>query len=75
MKSADPSRPPRAFPSLEQVTKPTVDTESAAYYLNRRPQTLRAWAMRDGKGPLRCIRVNGRLAWPVDGIKKLLKIA
>ena len=28
------------FPPLESVTRPTVDTAAAAYYLNRRPQTL-----------------------------------
>ena len=31
---------PQHFPPLEQVTRPTVPTEQAAYYLNRRPQTL-----------------------------------
>lgn len=32
---------PQRFPSLELVTRPTVDTNAAAYYLNRQPQTLR----------------------------------
>jgi len=32
------------FCPLEQVTRPTVPTDQAAYYLNRQPQTLRAWA-------------------------------
>ena len=31
---------PQQFPPLEQVNRPTVPTEQAAYYLNRRPQTL-----------------------------------
>ena len=30
---------PQRFPPLELVTRPTVPTEQAAYYLNRRPQT------------------------------------
>jgi hypothetical protein len=59
------------FTPLEKVTNPTVPTDAAAYYLNRRPQTLRAWACLEN-GPLRPIRINSRLAWPVPGIKDLL---
>ena len=32
---------PQQFPPLESVTRPTVDTAAAAYYLNRQQQTLR----------------------------------
>lgn len=59
------------FPSLEQVTNPTVPTDAAAYYMSRKPQTLRSWACFEN-GPLRPIRINGRLAWPVAGIKTVL---
>lgn len=59
------------FCPLEQVTRPTVPTDAAAYYLNRQPQTLRAWACLEN-GALRPIRISGRLAWPVSGIRKLL---
>lgn len=59
------------FPSLEQVTRPTVPTDAAAYYLNRQPQTLRAWACLEN-GALRPIRINGRLAWSVTAIRELL---
>jgi hypothetical protein len=65
---------PQQFPPLEQVNRPTVPTEQAAHYLNRRPQTLRHWAMRDGSGPVRPVRINGRLAWPVSGIKAALGV-
>jgi hypothetical protein len=58
------------FPTLETITCPTVDTAAAAYYLNRRPQTLRIWAMH--QHPIRPININGRLAWPVTEIKRLL---
>lgn len=58
------------LPPLAQVTSPTVSTEAAAHYLNRRPQTLRAWACLEN-GPLRPIRINGRLAWSVSSIKAL----
>jgi hypothetical protein len=60
-----------AFPPLEQVTRPTVPTDAAAHYLNRKPQTLRAWACLEN-GALRPVRINGRLAWSVLEIKKLL---
>ena len=61
----------QAFPPLEQVTRPTVPTDAAAHYLNRRPQTLRAWACLEN-GALRPVRINGRLAWSVAEIKSLL---
>jgi hypothetical protein len=61
----------QSFTPLELVTNPTVPTDTAAHYLNRRPQTLRAWACLEN-GPLRPIRINGRLAWSVAEIKALL---
>lgn len=61
------------FPPLEQVTRSHVPTEQAAYYLNRRPQTLREWAM-SGK-VIQPLRINGRLAWPVAGIKAIVGLA
>ena len=42
--------PDQAFPPLERETRPTVPTEQAAYYLNRKPQTLRAWACLENGG-------------------------
>lgn len=59
------------FTPLDLVTNPTVATDAAAYYLNRRPQTLRAWACLEN-GPLRPKRINSRLAWNVPEIKALL---
>ena len=61
-------------PPLEQVTQPTVNTATAAYYLGRRPQTLRAWACLEN-GPLRPIRIHGRLAWPVAELRRLIPCA
>lgn len=60
------------FPPLESVTSSTVRTDAAAFYLNRQPQTLRAWACLEN-GALRPIRINGRLAWAVADIKQLLR--
>lgn len=61
----------QSFPPLDQVTRPTVPTDAAAYYLNRQPQTLRSWSSTEA-GAMRPIRINGRLAWPVADIRKLL---
>lgn len=61
------------FPPLESVTRPAVDTAAAAYYLNRQPQTLRAWAMTGH--PIKPVRCNGRLAWPVARIREMLEVA
>lgn len=58
------------FPPLESVTQPNVTTEQAAHYLNRRPQTMRGWACFE-HGPLRPLRINGRLAWPVAEIRRI----
>jgi len=59
------------FPPLSSVNSPTVDTVQGAFYLNRKPQTLRIWACKE-KGPLRPKRINGRLHWSVNDIRHLL---
>ena len=65
---------PQQFPALELVNRPAVDTAAAAYYLNRKPQTCRAWACMEN-GPLRPRRINGRLAWNVAEIRAVLGVA
>lgn len=65
---------PQQFPMLESVTRPTVETAAAAFYLNRQQQTLRGWACLEN-GPLRPLRVHGRLAWPVSELKRVLGVA
>lgn len=59
------------YPPLEQVTAPNVPTNQAAHYLNRASQTLRKWACTEA-GPIRPLRINGRLAWRVSEIRKLV---
>lgn len=61
------------YPLLENITRPTLDTASAAFYLNRKPQTLRVWASLEN-GPIRPLRIYGRLAWSVTDIKRLTGI-
>lgn len=68
------TKAPQRFPTLESVTRPTVDTAAAAHYLNRRPQTLRGWACLE-TGALRPIRINGRLAWQVSELRRVLGVA
>ena len=63
-----------AFVSLASETRAAVDTATAAYHLNRQPQTLRGWACLEN-GPLRPIRVHGRLAWPVAELRRVLGLA
>lgn len=60
--------------ALEQETRSGLPTCEAAFHLNRAQQTLRLWAMRED-GPLRPVRVHGRLSWPVAEIKRVLGMA
>jgi hypothetical protein len=60
--------------SLERETRAALSTSHAAFHLNRAQQTLRLWAMRED-GPIRPLRINGRLAWPTAEIRKLLGVA
>ncbi len=62
------------FAPLDHETRAAVDTETAAFHLNREPQTLRVWACKEN-GPLRPLRVNGRLAWPTAELRRLLGVA
>lgn len=62
-----------SLPKLSDVHLPSLDTATAAAYLNRQPQTLRVWACLEN-GPLRPIRIHGRLAWPTDEVRRLLHI-
>ena len=62
------------YEPIEQVTRPNVPTHQAAYYLDRKPQTLRMWALREGAGTIDPMRINGRLAWRVSDLKKVLGV-
>jgi hypothetical protein len=48
-----------------------LPTNLAAAAINRAPQTMRKWACLES-GPIRPIRINGRLAWRVSDLQKLL---
>jgi hypothetical protein len=54
-------------PELPRV----VPTNQAATLINRRPQTLRKWACLNC-GPIKPIRINGRLHWRLSDLQNLL---
>jgi hypothetical protein len=58
---------------LALETRSSLPTPEAAFHLSRAEQTLRIWAMR-GDGPVKCLRVNGRLAWSVADLKRALGV-
>jgi len=57
--------------SLDSEMRAAIPTNEAAYHLNRAQQTMRLWACQEN-GPIRPLRINGRLAWPVASIRSLL---
>lgn len=48
-----------------------LSTKDAAAALTRQPQTLRIWACYEN-GPIRPVRIHGRLGWRVQDIQALL---
>lgn len=63
------------FTPLREVTSDVVPTAPAAYYLNRKAQTLRLWACGQRPAPIQPRRINGRLAWDVAQIRALVGVA
>ena len=59
---------------LALETRTVLPTPEAAFHLNRAQQTLRLWACRED-GPIRPLRINGRLAWRVSDLKRILGVA
>lgn len=62
-----------ALTSLAEEKRTALPTAEAARHLNRTPGTLNWWS-HTGKGPIQPMRVNGRLAWPVAEIKRLMGV-
>lgn len=61
------------FPPLADEVRDVLTTEQAAYYLNRAPQTMRAWSCRSA-GLITPIHVGTRLGWRTDDIRRLLGV-
>ena len=64
---------PVDFIPLDNETRTHVSTKVLSYHLGRKEQTARGWACHED-GPLRPIRVNGRLAWAVVDIRRILGV-
>ena len=68
------SNPPVDFVSLNKESRTHVSTTVMCHHLGRKEQTARGWACHED-GPLSPIRVNGRLAWAVADIRRILGVA
>ena len=67
---------PSNFTPLGLETRTHVDTGTMCWHLGFAPQTARLWACKETyPAGLKPIRVNGRLKWPVAGIRKTLGVA
>jgi hypothetical protein len=67
---------PADFVPLHLETRTHVSTAVLCRHLNRREQTARGWACAETYPPgLKPLRVMGRLAWPVAGIRAALGVA
>lgn len=71
---AKPYSLPVDFIPLSQEIRTHVSTRVMCVHLDRKEQTARGWACLEN-GPLRPIRIMGRLAWPVADIRRLLGVA
>jgi hypothetical protein len=71
VKTATASKRLQNFPPLDKENRSHVDTACAAFHLTRQAQTLRAWACLEN-GPLRPIRIMGRLAWATADLRRIL---
>ncbi len=58
---------------LARETRAALPTPEAAWHLSRAAQTLRLWACQD-TGPIRPIRLHGRLLWPVSELRRVLGV-
>jgi hypothetical protein len=74
--AALPLAAPPQFTPLAVEARTHVDTETMCWHLGFAQQTARLWACKETYPEgLRPIRVNGRLKWPVAGIRKTLGVA
>lgn len=70
-----PSAEPPDFVSLHLETRTHVTTAVMCRHLGRKEQTARGWASAETYPPgLKPLRVMGRLAWPVAGIRAVLGV-
>ncbi len=71
-----PAAAPADFVPLTNEVRTHIGTALMCWHLGRQPQTARGWASAETfPEGLRPIRVMGRLAWPVAGIRSLLGVS
>lgn len=73
-KGLNKARTARALPALtplDREPRSRLPTDEAARHINRAPQTLRLWACSQ-QGPIQPININGRLAWAVSDLRRVL---
>ena len=63
-----------ALTPLDRETRTVIPTNEAAPHLGRSQQTLRVWACHEC-GPIRPVRIHGRLLWPVADIRRLVGVS
>jgi len=63
---------PSDTPAIDPRARPVLTTAEAAQILCRRPQTLRKWAALEC-GPVRPIRIMGRLGWKTEEVLRLAR--
>ena len=57
---------------MNYETLPAIlTTDEAAAALRKQPQTLRRWAC-EGSGPIRPVKIGGRLAWKREDLAALI---
>lgn len=60
------------YTDLTLEIRSALPTNDAAFHLNRKPQTLRTWACFEN-GPIKPVKINGRLAWLVSDIRDVIR--
>ena len=66
--------PVKNLTPLAEETRATLPTSEAAKHLNLACQTLRIYACKE-TGPLRPLRIHGRLHWRTEDLRSLLGVA
>ena len=71
-----PVAAPADFVPLQLETRTHVSTAVMCRHIGRQPQTARGWASAETYPEgLKPVRLMGRLAWPVAGIRSLLGVS
>jgi len=70
-KQRSTSLAPAGFVPLDQEARTAIPTPIACVHIDRKPSCLYEWSSK-GNGPIKPVKVNGRLLWLVADIRRLL---